>query len=310
MIRTIIRSMIRTSTAPLAVLVACLTLHSQDLSPRAYLITPTGSHAVILSSSFNSGNVLVDPSVPIEDAKGSFQVQVLGYYQSFGWLGRSSNLTVIVPYARGTFSGTVKDSFTDAYRSGLADTRVRFAVNLKGGPAMGIREFLKWNEKRLLGASLTISIPTGQYDSARVVNTGTNRWGFKPELGYTRRWGHWVLDGYAGAWFFTANNAFFPGQSHRTQKPSGAIEGHLGYYVRPRLWVSMDGNFWVGNRSTVNQIEKPDQQRDSRAGVTSSVPITRNQSVKVSYSRGAYVTKGGAFRTLSVGWQYSWITLQ
>lgn len=302
--------MIRSWTAPVAVLAACLPLHSQDLTPRAYLITPVGSHAVTLSSSFNSGNVLVDPSVPIEDAKGKFQVPILGYSQSFDWRGRSSNLTLIVPYVYGTFSGNVNGSFTQAYRSGLADTRVRFAVNLSGGPAMGLREFLKWHEKRLLGASLTISIPTGQYDSRRLVNAGTNRWGFKPELGYTRRWRHWVLDGYAGAWFYTANNAFYPGQSLRTQKPIGAIEGHLGYYVRPRLWVSMDANFWVGNRSTIDHIEKPDQQRDSRVGVTASVPITRNQSAKVGYSQGAYVTVGGAFRTLSLGWQYSWITMR
>ena len=293
----------------LAMLAAWLPLHAQDLTPRAYLITPVGSHAVILSSSFNSGAVLADPSVPLEDAKGNFQVPILGYYQSFDWLGRSSSFTLVVPYAHGTISGNVNDVFTEAYRSGLADARIRFAMNLKGGPAMGLGEFVKWHEKRLLGASITVSIPTGQYDSARLVNTGTNRWGFKPELGYTRRWGHWALDCYGGAWFYTANAAFYPGHSLRTQKPIGAIEGHLGYYVRPRFWVTADANFWAGNRSTVDHVEKADQQRDSRVGVTASVPITRGNSVKVSYSRGAYVTVGGAFRTLSLGWQYSWITI-
>jgi len=72
----------------------------------------------------------------------------------------------------------------------------------------------------------------------------------------------------------------------------------------------MDANFWVGNRSTIDHIKQSDQQRDSRAGVTASVPITRNLSAKVSYSRGAYVTAGGAFRTLSLGSQYSWITMR
>jgi hypothetical protein len=301
--------MIRSWTAPVAVLAACLPLHSQDLTPRAYLITPVGSHAVTLSSSFNSGNVLVDPSVPIEDAKGKFQVPILGYSQSFDWRGRSSNLTLIVPYVYGTFSGNVNGSFTQAYRSGLADTRVRFAVNLSGGPAMGLREFLKWHEKRLLGASLTISIPTGQYDSRRLVNAGTNRWGFKPEVGFSRKWGRVVADGYAGAWLFTGNNRFFPGHSVRTQKPVGAVEGHLGYYVRPRLWASFDVNFWAGNRSTIDGVEKQDQQRNCRIGGTVSIPISRHHSMKVSYSQGAYVTIGGAFKTLTAGWQYSWIKL-
>ena len=173
---------------------------------------------------------------------------------------------------------------------------------------MNVGEYIKWREKRLVGASLTVTFPTGQYDPARLINTGTNRWGFKPEIGYSRKWGRWVADWYAGAWFFTHNSKFFPGQSYRTQKPVGAAEGHLGYYIKPRLWASFDANFWAGSRSTVNGVENKDQQRNSRIGGTISVPISRHQSVKFSYSQGAYVTIGGDFKTVAAAWQYSWIS--
>src|SRR4051812_47901079 len=79
--------------------------YAQDLSPRAYVISPTGSHAIIFSTSFNRGDVLVDPTVPLEDGKGSFQVPVLGYYQSLNFLGRSANVTVLMPYIHGNFEG-------------------------------------------------------------------------------------------------------------------------------------------------------------------------------------------------------------
>ncbi len=282
---------------------------AQDLAPRAYVITPTGSHAVILSTSFNSGAVLVDPTVPLDDAKGSFQLPVFGYYQSLNLLGRSANFTVLLPYVHGDFEGTVFGTYMYAYRSGLADARLRFAVNLHGGPAMGVGEYLKWTEKRLVGASLTITIPTGQYDPARLINPGTNRWGLKPEIGFSRRWKRWVADGYTGVWIFTGNNEFFPGHSTRTQKPVGAVEGHLGYYLQPRLWASFDMNFWAGNRSTIDGVEKQDQQRNSRIGGTVSIPISRHQSIKFSYSQGAYVTIGGDFRTATAAWQYSWIRM-
>jgi len=303
----------RPATANCVILLLALTgvvapLYPQDLTPRAYLITPIGSHAVILASSFSSGQVLLDPTLPVEGAKGAFQVPSLGYYQSFNLMGRSANLTLVLPYARGDFSVTANDSEYHAYRSGLADARVRFAVNLRGGPAMNVGEYSKWKEKRLIGASLTVAIPTGQYDPARAVNSGTNRWGLKPEIGVTRRWRRLVVDSYAGVWFFTGNHAYFPGHSLRTQAPVGAIEGHLGYYLKPRLWVSADVNFWAGGRSTLNGLKKQDQQRDSRTGATMSVPISRHQSVKFSYSQGAYVTVGGAYRTVSAGWQYSWIS--
>jgi hypothetical protein len=294
--------------ALLAVLPVYSPAYSQDLAPRAYVITPTGSHAVIFSSSFSSGQVLIDPTAPVEDAKGSFQVPLLGYYQSFDLLGHSSNVAVVLPYARGDFSATVNGSPVQAYRSGMADVRVRVAVNLSGAPAMNVDEYLKWHEKHLIGVSLTLSIPTGQYDSARLVNTGVNRWGFKPEIGFTRRWRHWVADWYLGAWFFTANHAYFPGASTRMQNPVGSVEGHLGYYVRPRLWISADANFWAGNRSMIDHVDKRDGQRNSRVGTTVSIPVSRRHAAKFSYSQGAYVTRGGDYRTMTLAWQYSWIS--
>ena len=173
---------------------------------------------------------------------------------------------------------------------------------------MKLGEYAKWKEKRLIGASVTVTMPTGQYDSVRLVNTGTNRWGVKPEIGFSRRWNRWVADWYAGTWFFSANSKFFPGNSYRTQKPVGVGEGHLGYYLKPRLWASFDINFWAGMRSTVNGVENQDQQRNSRIGGTVSVPINRHHSVKLSYSQGAYVSIGGDFKTVAAAWQYSWIS--
>jgi hypothetical protein len=112
-------------------------------------------------------------------------------------------------------------------------------------------EFVKWRQTILLGASLTIVTPTGQYDPTRVINWGSNRWGFKPEIGYSQRWDHWVLDGYGGVWFFTTNPEFYPGQNSRAQKPVSAFEAHLSYDFRPRVWVSLDANYWWGGETSV-----------------------------------------------------------
>jgi len=299
----------RTLTTGLLLTLSVAAAYAQDLSPRAYVVSPTGSHAIIFSTGFNRGDVLVDPTVPLEDGKGTFQVPVLGYYQSLNFLGRSANVTVLMPYIHGSFEGNIGGTFMHVTRSGLADARVRFSVNLYGGKAMGLGEDMNWKEKRLIGASLTVTMPAGQYDPARLVNPGTNRWGIKPEIGMTRRWGKWVGDLYGGAWFFTGNDQFFPGKSVRTQKPVGSVEGHWGYYFAPRLWLSFDMNFWAGSRSTVDGVEKQDKQKNSRLGGTVSLPVRRSQSLKFSYSQGAYVTIGGAYRTITAAWQYSWIRL-
>ncbi len=286
----------------------------QDLTPRAYVITPVHSNAVVVTNAFFSGNLMFNGSVPITDATANVNAPILSLYHSMNLFGRSANITAALPYGAGHFKGNVMGSETTVYRSGLFDAVFRFAMNLKGGPAMDIRQFMKYEQKTVLGVSLKAQVPTGQYDSKRLINYGANRWAFKPEFGYSRRVGHWIFDGYAGVWFYTRNpeffsrNAYVPNVQVQTQEPIGALEGHLSYDVRPRLWVSLDGNFWFGGRTSLNGVQNPvTLQRNSRLGVTGSIPLSRRHSVKLSYSRGTYIRFGGNFHNLSVAWQYSWI---
>jgi hypothetical protein len=283
---------------------------AQELAPRAYVITPLKSNAVILSYSFYDGSVLFDGAVPITGATGKYSVPVFTYYHAFNMFGRSANASASLPYAVGNFQGQVLGKQTEAYRSGLADAAFRLAVNLKGGPAMSPREFAKWKQKLLLGASLKVTAPTGQYDPTKLVNWGLNRWGFKPEFGYSERWSHWVLDAYAGAWFYTKNSQYYslPLPEPQSLSPVGSFEGHLSYDVRPRLWVSLDGNYWSGGTSSLNGLANPaTHQTSSRIGVTASLPIGKHNSLKASYSNGTYVRFGGNYQNVALAWQYSWI---
>jgi hypothetical protein len=161
---------------------------------------------------------------------------------------------------------------------------------------------------------LTVIAPTGQYDPAKLINWGANRWSFKPEFGYSQRFGKWVLDGYAGMWIFTTNhdywsrNSFYPGTRSLSQKPIGAFEGHLSYDFKPGYWLSLDGNYWVGGATSVAGIENPlTKQSNSRLGCTGAVRIAKHQSLKIGYSNGSYIRFGGNYQNVSVAWQYSWL---
>jgi hypothetical protein len=290
-------------------------LFAQDLTPRAYLITSVRSNAVNLSYIFNDGELLFEGTVPITGATGRLSVPALSLYRSLSVFGRSANVSATLPYGVGTFKGTVSEAEVEAYRSGLMDSVFRLSVNLKGAPAMELSEARQWRQKHLLGASLKIVAPTGQYDPTKLINLGGNRWAIKPELGYSGRFGHWLVDAYASVWFFTRNPEFFsrnqyvPGTQAQTQDPIAAIETHLSYDFKPRLWVSLDGNFWYGGRTSLNGVENPATlQQSSRIGLTASFPVTRHQSIKVGFADGAYVRFGGNYRIASVAWQYSWLT--
>lgn len=299
------------------VLALATQLAAQDLAPRAYVITPLHSNAITLTWSFYDGGANFNGAVPITGASGTYNIPVFSLYHSFSFFGRSANITASLPYAVGTFSGSVFGNEKSVYRSGLRDFSARFSVNLKGGPAMPIQQFAKWKQKMLLGASLKIIAPTGQYDPRKLVNWGINRWAFKPELGYSERWGNWLLDGYGGVWFYTTNRAYYdiPVPKPQTEQPIGSFEGHLSYdfsgirgFRKTRAWASVDGNFWWGGITALNGIRNlASKQVSSRIGATVSLPYSRHQSIKIAYSDGTYIRFGGNYQNVSVAWQYTWL---
>jgi hypothetical protein len=272
----------------LLIVYAFTAVFGQDLAPRAYLIAPLNSNAITVTWGRYRGGIDLNGAIPIEDASGAYDVPVLSYSHSFGLLGRSANFTGSLPYAFGSFDVTGPGGEQRAHRSGLLDASARFSVNLKGGPAMRTREWTRWKQTVLLGASLKILAPTGQYDPNRAINWGANRWAFKPELGYSQRWGGWLVDSYGGVWFFTTNDASYasPRPVRQTEVPIGSFEGHLSHdFNRASAWLSLDANYWFGGVTTRSGIRNAaTQQASSRLGGTASFPVTRSQSIKVAYS--------------------------
>ena len=310
----VLRRRSRPILAALAIAFTSPLLCAQTLAPRAYVITPVDSNAITITTSFYRGDILFDNSVPITDASGTILLTVPTFYRSLSFFGRSANVTIGLPYAVASFRALVVNQQVDTYRSGLGDGVIRFSVNLIGGPAMKLPQFIKWKQKRLLGASFLVQAPTGQYDSRLLINIGNSRWAFRPELGYSERHGNWLMDVYSAVWFFTTTPEFFsrnnvaPGIQERTQKPIGVVEGHLSHDFKPRLWVSLDGNFWYGGRTSLNGVENhATLQRNSRVGATMALPISKHQSLKFSYDRGALIRFGGNYQAVVVGWQYGWI---
>jgi hypothetical protein len=289
-------------------------LNGQGLSPRAYVVSPVHFNAVTLTYTLQDGNVVFDTSIPITGSTGRIGTETATLFHSFNFFGRSANLNVSLPYSIGHFQADVNGETIKLYRSGLNSTTIRLSANLFGAPAMTPGEFGKWHQKLIVGASLTVSTATGQYDGRRLINIGNNRWAFKPEIGLSRRWNKWLLDAYGAVWFFTPNDNFYSnapgstGPNRQTQNPMGVVETHLSYDAKPRLWFSLDGNYWYGGETSLNGVPTPTTvQANSRIGATASLPIGKHQSLKFSYSAGTYTTFGGDFQTVSAAWQYSWL---
>src|SRR5258708_2116217 len=155
----------------------------QQLEPRAYSVSPVGTNIVVFGYGRSTGDIAFDPSLPITDASATINGASPGYFRSIDFCGRSANISVALPYVWGNLQGNVAGQFQQIRRSGLGDPIVRFAVNLHGAPAMDLKQFAAYRQKTVIGASVVVAAPLGQYDPAKAINLGGNRWAFKPEVG-------------------------------------------------------------------------------------------------------------------------------
>ena len=276
------------------------------MEPRAYSRAPVGTQFVLVTYIYQTGDVLTDASVPLRDVKVKLNSGALGYGRTFGLFGRQASATVLVPYVKGRVRGIVFEDLQEVTRSGLGDLRARFATNLRGSPAMGAKEFAAYKPRTTVGASLTLVAPAGQYDPVRLVNIGSHRWAFKPEVGVSKPLGRWTIEAAGGAWLFTANHNFFGG-SHREQRPLLSIQGDLIYTLRRRMWISLNATYYRGGQTIVNGRANSDRQANSRLGVTYALPLNQHQSIKVAWAKGLTTRLGGSLNTVAVGWQYAWL---
>jgi len=281
------------------------TLPAQQLEPRAYSPSPIGTNFFGVGYLFSHGGVSLDPSVPIENVSAQISAVVPYYGRAFGLLGRLAQVTVGVPYAWGTVTGDVQEVTQSVRRSGFGDSQLRFAVNLLGGPALTPQQFRTRTPETTLGFSLTVLCPFGEYFPSKLINIGTNRWAFKPELGLSHPSGKWTFEAYAGVWFFTENSDFYGGHV-RTQNPLASYQAHVIYNFNPRMWAAFDLTYYSGGQTTLDGQQKDDRQNNSRGGFTFALPVTPHQSLKASWANGVTARVGTKFQTIGVGWQYVW----
>ncbi len=287
---------------------ASSTISAQDLDPRAYVRAPVNATTMIPGFVYSHGDVVTDATLPIDNIKANVAVTTLAVAHTFSLFGLSSQALIVAPYSWAKVTGDVGDQSQQINRSGFGDMRLRFSVLLHGAPAATLAQLRKAPPKTIIGASLSIIAPTGQFYPDKLINIGTHRWSFKPELAISQPVGkNWLLDFYAGIWLFTSNASFYPGSSMRRQDPLGALQAHFSYNVKPGMWVAFDATFYNGGSSSIEGVYKDDRQSNTRFGFTALLPTGRSSSLKFSASKGVVVRIGQDFTSYAIGWQHSWI---
>ncbi len=280
-------------------------VHAQDIEPRSYSNAPIGVNFLIAGYAYTQGGIAFGPALPLTNEELKTSSAILAYARVFDFMGMSGKFDAIVPYT--SLSGSADFAGEQVTRdvTGFADARLRVSVNFYGAPALKLSEFKDYEQDWIVGASLQVAFPSGQYDSTRLINIGTNRWFIKPEIGISKAMGPLTLEGAFAVTFYTDNNDFFGGKQ-RSQDPLYSVRAHAIYNFPSGLWGSFDVTYFTGGRTTVNGVLDYNLQQNWRVGGTLAIPIDQRNSIKLNASSGVSARTGNNFDLAGIAWQYRW----
>ena len=279
-------------------------VEAQDVQPRVYTPAPVGVNAITLNYAFSTGGLLFDKTVPVENVVGDVHSISPAYSRTLGVFGLSARADIVVPFVVGEWTGDVDvRGETTTSRTGFGDPMARFALFLVGAPARSPEEFVKSRTRTVLGATVRVRVPLGQYDAGRLINLGSNRWGFSPRLGVSHiAAGRLLLEAYAATWFFTDNTAFL-GANTFSQNPLVVFQVHAAYLFTPAFWLAISSRQSLGGTTSVNGGEAVNPESNNRIGLTLGLPLSPRHSLRFMASTGVTATVGNEYDTFSVSWQ-------
>jgi hypothetical protein len=259
---------------------------AQELEPRRWSHLPSGKNFVGGGYVYTNADIFFDPVLRIEDAEMEMHTWAFKYIHTFELLEKSARIDFTQAYQEGRWSGLLNGAPASITRSGLSDSALRFAINLYGAPPLEGKEFATYRAKvdveTIVGAALVVHLPTGDYMSDKLINLGTNRFTFRPQLGVVHNRGKWSFEITGAVWLYTDNNDFYNGRKLE-QDPYFTSQIHLVYTIRPGLWASASAGYGYGGKSTLDGVEKNDRRENLAWALSAGCPITRQFGVKFVY---------------------------
>jgi len=294
-----------TVPAVIALFFVAAQAHAGEIEPRAYVNTPVGINFLLAGFAHTDGGLATAGSSPIKDAQLKMNTGIVAYARSLDVWGKSGKFDVIVPYSQLSGNAMVSGQPRERDVSGFHDPLFRFSVNFHGAPALSLQEFANYRQDVIIGGSVQVSAPLGQYDHDKLVNLGNNRWFVKPDVGISKAWGAFTLELSTGVFFFSENDDFYGG-STLEQDPVCTAQAHATYNVGGGVWAAVSGNYDYGGRTTVDGVRSDDVAHNSRVGATLAMPVNRNNSIKLYASGSVHTSSGKDFNLGGIVWQYRW----
>lgn len=259
---------------------------AEELSPRRWSHLPIETNFIGTGYAYTDADISLDPVLRIENGRLEMHTWVAKYIRTFALFEKTARIDLLQAYREGRWSGLLDGVPTTVKRSGWSDTFLRFAINLYGAPPLQGKEYAAYRAETavetIVGAGLSVQLPTGDYMDDKLINIGTNRLTFLPQFGVEHKHGKWSTEVTGVIALYSDNNDFFNGKKLE-QDPLYIVHGHLIYTFRQGLWTGASVGYDYGGRSTVDGAKKDNRKQDLAWALSFGFPVTRQLGVKMAY---------------------------
>lgn len=286
-------------------MLVCMNGYSQELEPRSLVNLPEGTNFILAGYGYGQGNILIDPSIPLENFDGKIHTFVAAYLRSINLFGLSGKVDIVLPYGTGDWSYYFAGKYETDVANGFGDLRVRLAINFLGAPSVNLEEYKSYQQKTVMGYVVQVVVPTGSYNPEQLPNLGSNRWAFRNQLGISHAMNKWIVEAYVALWLYTTNNNYLNGNILK-QKPIAGFKTHLVRLFNKGMWMAADVGYGVGGTTQVNNIDLLTHMSTLRFGLTYALPLGENHSLKFTAVSGVRIERGPDFDAFGIAYQYRW----
>jgi hypothetical protein len=296
------------------VVLTCLLGWTADAAAqRDYFISPRGTQSITVSGQLVGGNQSFDGYQHLRGSRTDQNVAVFQYSRAIALGDHRAGVLAVQPMGKVDGSVELSTGALGQSSSGMGDLQVGATYAIAGPPPMTREEYVQWRPGFAATIVMMMSAPTGDYEAAKLLNMGGNRWTFSPSVAMVQYVGKSLVDPdlvtlelKPGFTFFAPNDEPYGGGKTR-QEPLFTLEAHATKGFAPGVWGSFGVYFKYGGR--VHQADGTigDPQNAYRLGAALSYALTPTLNAKLVYISNAWTStnENAVERSLRAAFAYT-----
>ena len=172
------------------------------------------------------------------------------------------------------------------------DLFVGAELGLIGSPSLAPMDYAQYKPGFRAGIAAKLFLPTGDYDSSRLLNLGGNRWSLQASLPLSYVLAENMIDPELTTFELVPSVQIFGDNDDpitvASQKPLWRLEGHITRSFGPTIWASLDGSYAYGGETSADGVSYGSAQQTLSLGATLGLVLNPTVALRLSYLEQVY----------------------